>query len=361
MKIISVTHPRNTQSNLVIQKDIEDVLHTDIPWNVLYKSTVVVSGAGGFIASYIVNTLLYLNTMHNAGITVLALVRSREKATDKFSEHGEEKRLKLVVHDVNNPLEIDGNVDFIIHAASRASPSYYSKAPVDSIKPNITGTMNLLDLAKRKGTKSFLFISSGEIYGLLKDNRISIRESDYGSVDPTSVRSCYAESKRMGENICVSYCYEFGVPVKIVRPFHIYGPGMAMDDGRVQADFVSNVVAGEDIVMKSDGKNYRTFCYISDAVRAFFTVLLKGKNGEAYNVGNDTAEIQISKLASLLANRISGGKIRVIRKDREKSEHYRESPIERCRPNIEKMKSLGWKPRYSLEEGFRRTIESYRV
>lgn len=346
-------------SNLVIRQDLEEIIESKIPWGAVSNSTFLVSGANGFIASYIVKTLLYLNKKNNAGITIIALVRSREKAIEKFSEYGEEKGLKLVVHDVNNPLEIDGGVDFIIHAASRASPSYYSKAPMDSIQPNIIGTMNLLDLAKKKGTKSFLFISSGEIYGSLKDNEISIREMDYGSVDPINVRSCYAESKRMGENICVSYGYEFGIPAKIVRPFHIYGPGMAINDGRVQADFVSNVVKGENIVMKSDGKNYRTFCYISDAVRAFFTVLLKGKNGEAYNVGNDTAEIQIYELAKLLANRVSRKKIRVVHAERKKEERYMESPIERCRPSIEKIKGLGWIPRYSLEDGFRRTIESY--
>ena len=348
-----------TVSNLVIQKDIEEVIHADIPWSALYKSTVVVSGAGGFIPSYIVKTLLYLNKKDNARITVIALVRSREKATEKFSEYVEEKRLQLVVHDVNNPLEIDGSVDFIIHAASHASPRYFLIDPIGTIRPNVLGTINLLELAREKKITSFLYISSGEIYGTFADDTKSISESDSGYIDPLSVRSCYAESKRMGENICASYFHQYGVPIRIVRPFHVYGPGMAMDDGRVQADFVSNVVKGEDIVMKSDGKNYRTFCYISDAVRAFFTVLLKGKNGEAYNVGNDTAEIQINDLAKLLAHRVSRKKIQVIRQARKKEERYRESPIKRCRPNIEKIMKLGWKPRYSLEEGFRRTIENY--
>lgn len=348
-------------TNDILQEDIKEIVDAKLPWNMLSGATILISGASGFIASYLVRSLLYFNTAYKKNITVLAIARSKKHAEDKFFEYLGRKDFQLLVQDVCEPLTIEKDIDFIIHAASRASPSYYSKAPVDSIKPNITGTMNLLDLAKKKGTKSFLFISSGEIYGLLKDNRISIRESDYGSVDPTSVRSCYAESKRMGENICVSYCYEFGVPVKIVRPFHIYGPGMVMDDGRVQADFVSNIVKGEDIVMKSGGKNYRTFCYISDAVRAFFTVLLKGKNGEAYNVGNDTAEIQIYELAKLLADRVSKKKIRVVRAVRKKEERYMESPISRCRPNIEKIMSLGWKPRYSLEEGFRRTIESYRA
>lgn len=339
----------------------DDFIRNDSLLKSLFNHSVLISGASGFIGSHIVNTLLYLNKTYSAKISVIALIRDKNKAHEKFIDNLDDPLFHIQVQDVCEPFTIEKNIDFIIHAASHASPRYYLVDPVGTIKPNVLGTINVLEIAKEKQVSSFLYISSGEIYGTFADDTKPISESDSGFIDPLNVRSCYAESKRMGENICASYFHQFAVPIKIVRPFHVYGPGMAMDDGRVQADFVSNVVAGEDIVMKSDGKNYRTFCYISDAVRAFFTVLLKGKNGEAYNVGNDTAEIQISKLASLLANRISGGKIRVIRKDREKSEHYRESPIERCRPNIEKMKSLGWKPRYSLEEGFRRTIESYRV
>lgn len=348
-------------TNSILQEDIKEIVDAKLPWNMLSGATILISGASGFIASYLVRSLLYLNTAYKKNITVLAIVRSKKRAEDKFFEYLGRKDFHILVQDVSEPPKYSGKIDFIIHAASHASPKYYGRDPVGIIMPNILGTMNMLELGRSHKVQSFLFFSSGEVYGVFEKPSVIISESDYGSLDPTNVRSCYAESKRMGENLCVSWFIQHHVPIKIVRPFHVYGPGMAMDDGRVQADFVSNVVNGEDIVMKSDGKNYRTFCYISDAVRAFFTVLLKGKNGEAYNVGNDTAEIQISKLASLLANRISGGNIRVIRKDREKSEHYMESPIERCRPNIEKMKSLGWKPRYSLEEGFRRTIESYRV
>ncbi len=342
-----------------IQIKGDDDIQDEILLKSFYGHSLVISGAGGFIGTHIVRALLYLNKTHDAKITVIALVRNEDKARGKFIDYRNDPYFSIHAQDVCEPFSIEKNVDFIIHAASHASPRYYLVDPIGTMRPNVLGTINLLEIAKEKKITSFLYISSGEIYGTFSDDMKSIVESDSGYIDPLSVRSCYAESKRMGENICVSYFHQFGVPIKIVRPFHVYGPGMAMDDGRVQADFVSNVVKGEDIVMKGDGKSYRTFCYISDAVRAFFTVLLKGTNGEAYNVGNNIAEIQISNLAKLLAHRVSRKKIRVIRKGRKKDEHYRESPIKRCRPNIEKIMKLGWKPRYSLDEGFRRTIESY--
>ena len=344
---------------MAIRINGDDIIRDEILLKSLYNHSVLISGASGFIGSHIINTLLYLNRTYDAKITVIALVRDKNKAHKKFTDNLDDPHFHIHVQDVCESFTIEKDIDYIIHAASHASPRYYLKDPVGTIKPNVLGTINLLEMAKEKQISSFLYVSSGEIYGTFSDDTKSIAEPDSGYIDPLNVRSCYAESKRMGENICVSYLHQFGVPIKIVRPFHIYGPGMAMDDGRVQADFVSNVVKGEDIVMKSDGKNYRTFCYIADAVRAFFTVLLKGKNGEAYNVGNDTAEIQINDLAKLLAHSVSREKIRVVRQARKKEEHYRESPIERCRPSIEKIMKLGWKPRYSLEEGFRRTIESY--
>src|SRR3989344_3455458 len=345
--------------NPIIEQDIKAIVKRNINWNLFSRRTVLISGASGFIATYLVETLMYLNAYKNFSIRVLAVVRNKNKAVSKFSRHLKSKQLSLIIQDICEPLKIREKIDYITHAESHASPKFYSSDPVGTLKPNITGTMNLLELARNKKVKGFLFMSSGEIYGSVVNAKKEISETDYGFVDPMSLRSCYAESKRMGEAICVSWYHQYGVPIKIVRLFHTYGPGMSLDDGRVHADFVANVVRGQDIVMKSEGKSLRTFCYIADTVSAILTVLLKGRNGEVYNVGNNQAEIQIRELASLLSGIISNKEIKVIKEMRKSGEKYIESPIERCRPNIEKIKQLDWKPMYGLKDGFERTILSY--
>ena len=161
--------------------------------------------------------------------------------------------MRLLVQDVCEPVALDEPIHFIVHAASQASPKYYGTDPVGTLSANVLGTYHLLNLAATHRVEAFLFFSSGEVYGQVAPERIPIRETDYGYLDPTDVRSCYGESKRMGETMCVAWAHQFGVPAKIVRPFHTYGPGMRLDDGRVFADFVADIVHDRDIVLKSDG------------------------------------------------------------------------------------------------------------
>ncbi|KAA6336830.1 GDP-6-deoxy-D-mannose reductase [termite gut metagenome] len=166
-------------------------------------------------------------------------------------------------------------------------------------------------MAKRNPIVSFLYFSSGEVYGKVNDSIATVSETDYGYLDPMNVRSCYGESKRMGENICISYMHQYGIPVKVVRPAHTYGPGMDLNDGRVFADFVRDVAHNNNIVMHSDGSNSRAFCYLSDATIAFFIVLLYGTNGEAYNVANPLCEITIIELAEKLVKLFPDKKLKV--------------------------------------------------
>jgi len=249
----------------------------------------------------------------------------------------------------------------ILHAASQASPKYFGTDPVGTLNANVLGTYNLLELAREKRSEEFLFFSTGEVYGEVDEARMPIREDGYGYVDPVNVRSCYAESKRMGETMCVAWSHQHGVPVKIVRPFHTYGPGMRLDDGRVFADFVANVVQGQDIVMKSDGSAIRAFCYVADATVGFFEVVRKGGNREAYNIGNDKGEASILELANVLANLFPDRPLKIIRKETLSGNQYLQSKINRACPDISKVRALGWEPRYSVEEGFRRTVRSFLV
>jgi nucleoside-diphosphate-sugar epimerase len=345
----------------IIQEDLKSILSTNLPWNKLAGKTVLISGANGFLPAYIAETLLYFNEYNNwKPIKIIGLVRNKEKALSRFRLYQSRLDLKLIIQDVCSPVILDEKVDYIIHAASQASPIYYGRDPVGTLSANIIGTYNLLNLAKDHVIQGFLFFSSGEVYGEVSSSQIPTRENDYGYIDPVNIRSCYGESKRMGETMCTAWFNQYSVPTKIVRPFHTYGPGMSLDDGRVYADFISDILHDRNITMKSDGSAIRTFCYLADAVQGFFTVLLKGEVGQAYNVGGDArSAISISDLAHRLIALFPEKELKVVREQNNRSSEYLQSKISRNCPNISKIQKLGWNPRTSIEEGFLRTIKSF--
>ena len=344
--------------NKIIIEDLERILNQPVPWRLLKNKTVLVTGASGFISTYFIEMLFYLNNKKGYDIKVIALVRDKKFAVARFSQHLSDPNFKLLVQDVCKQINIKNNIDYIIHAASQASPKIYGKDPVGTLSANILGTINTLELAKKNKTIGYLFLSSGEIYGEVDNKMIPTKETDYGYLDPINLRSCYAESKRMGENMCVSWSHQYFVPAKIARLFHTYGPGMKLKDGRVFADFVSNIVHNENIVLNSDGSAKRTFCYLSDTVTACFLILLKGKNGEVYNLGQEK-ETSIIDLANLLIGMFPEKKLKVIRKENISAEGYIKSTISRACPDVSKLRKLGWKPIVDIKTGFKRTIISY--
>lgn len=348
-------------SNIIIQEDLKTIYNSDIDWTKFFNTTILITGANGFLPAYLVESLLYLNFINpKNNVKVIGLVRNIENAKNRFSEYIGSSNLEFIEQDVSDPIIFKQKVDYIIHAASQASPKYYGTDPVGTLKANVLGTINLLDFARIKEIKSFLYFSSGEVYGELESHQIPVEENTFGYLNPMNVRACYAESKRMGENICVSYFHQYNVPIKIVRPFHTYGPKMKLDDGRVYADFVSNILNNEDISMNSDGSAIRAFCYLTDATVGFFKALQDGKNGEAYNVGNSNEEYSILELAEILISLYPEKNLKVIRQLSENNNNYLKSPLTRNSPNIGKMKKFGWKPKVSVEKGFKRTIESYK-
>lgn len=346
--------------NPVVAEDVEWILAHPLPWDKLRGSNVIVSGAAGFLPAYLVETLGALNR-RGSRINVLGLVRTPRKALERLG-HLLDAGVTLREHDISQPLPTDlAAAEFIVHAASPASPRFYGTDPVGTLKANTLGTAYLLDHAARHGTTSFLYFSSGEVYGIPVDSSRRLSETDFGYLDPTTVRACYAESKRIGETMCVSWAQQHGIPARIVRPFHTYGPGMSLNDGRVFADFVADVVARRDIVLKSDGLAIRPFCYLADATVAFFSILLMGEAGRAYNVGNPNAEISVGDLAELLVGLYPQLGLKVMRAATRtaRASEYLQSPISRSTPNIARMAGLGWSPVTGLREGFRRTIRSF--
>lgn len=346
--------------NKIIKEDLEEISREALPWERLRNKKVLVTGGAGFLASYLVQALIAVGRKYNLNCQVICVVRNLNAAKKRYEHYQVGTDLLLFEQDVSLPLaQSFPAADLIIHSASQASPKFYGVDPVGTLKANSVGTMYLLEHAVKTKSQKFMFFSSGEIYGIPIDSNRLIGESDYGYLDPVDVRSCYSESKRIGENMCISWAKQFGLDVSIVRPFHTYGPGMALDDGRVFADFVADVVAGRDIVLKSDGLARRPFCYISDAVLAFLVVLLKGRQAEAYNVANPHAEVSVSDLANIIANLFPGKGIGVRFDIPPVANSYLKSPIARQLPSIEKIAALGWRPQIDIASGFRRTIMSY--
>lgn len=329
-----------------------------LPWRRLSGKSILVTGATGMIPGYLVETLLFLNkTLPKMKMKIYGLARNRQKASLRYQDDLENKRLNLLIQDVSLPLKCRQRFDLIIHAASLASPIHFKSNPIGTIMPNVFGTCHLLEHAQKSKSELFLFISSPDVYGDTSE-KSAISEDDYGYLDPLAQRSCYGESKRMGETLCLAWQNQNNIPVKIVRPFHVYGPGLNLDDGRVFSDFVSNVVRKQNILIKGQGNEYRTFCYLADAVLAIFTVLFFGRKGQAYNIGNDQGEIQIKKLAQLLVKLFPQYQLKVVFAQ-QRNKDYLKSPNKRGYPDTTKLKQLKWLPHYSLEEGFKRTIRSF--
>jgi len=343
--------------NFIVTQDLKEIVSEHLPWEKFFNSTVVVTGASGILPSYMVETFLYLNEIFDANIKVVGVFRNFEKALKRFSAYEGRRDLILIKHDVCRPFTFEGDVHYVIHAAGQASPKFYGKDPVGTLEGHALGTANFLKFAAEKNAKDFLYFSSCAVYGNPFEKIID--EKFLSVVNPLNLRECYPLGKLAGENFCVAYNHQYGVPFKILRIAHTYGPMMPLNDGRVFADFVANILHNENISLNSDGSAERPLLYISDAVRAYFKILLEGKNAEAYNVVSEEY-ITVLDLARLLVNLFPEKNLKVTF-NKAIAEGY--IPAEKnnsaIRIDISKLKNLGWQQKYSIREGFTRTIKSF--
>ncbi|MGN1311388.1 MAG: NAD-dependent epimerase/dehydratase family protein [Bacilli bacterium] len=338
--------------NKIIREDVLQIINDNYQaMTKLKNTTFLITGASGMIGSYLVNTLLVLNENYNMNIKIIILVRNKNKLDDYVLHNN---YVEIIEQDVINEIKYQGNIDYIIHAASPASPKIMKDYPFETNLANTVGTYNTLNLAIDKKVKCYLFISSREIYGQPADGQELFTENGkLGYVDPLVPRNGYAEGKKAAENMCVSAKEEYNINTKIVRLAHIYGPGMSINDGRVQADFLKNVLNNQNIVMKSNGESVRTYTYISDAINAIFKVMLLSKD-IVYNISDENSKTTIRQLAETLVM-LADEKIKI---DLKLEESNGTAAFTLGILSSEKIRSeLHWTPLYDIKGGFSRTIK----
>ena len=341
-----------------VYRDALEIAEADIPWEQLKNSSVLITGGGGFIGGYLSMALLIRNDIYGDNIHVTALVRNRERAEKKFNKLLVRDDFSLCVQDVNEPIQAE-SVDYVIHAASQASNIQFENDPVGTITANLTGTQNVLDFAKKSGAKATLIVSSLKVYGTLYGEENGITEDDCGYLDFTSYKNCYAMGKRAAETLAACYCREFGMNVKLARPAYIYGAA-SLDDDRVWAQFIANVVKKQDILLKSNGAARRSFCYVTDTATALLTVLLKGENAVPYNIANEQSDTTIRGFARAACEAFPERNINLSFADPEDEKEPEElvTPLRQVPEILDstRLKKLGWQPKVSLIEGIKRAV-----
>lgn len=332
-----------------------DILHAAnicLPWEKLDGCNILITGATGLIGSCIVEALM-AHAPRN--FDIYACGRNERRAKDRFQDYWNDSKFHFVQYDVASPLASSVDFHYVIHAASNASPNFFATKPVEVIFANILGVKNLMEYGLKHNMKRLLYVSSGEVYG--EGNGDEFSEDYSGYVNPLLSRNCYPSSKRTAENLCVCYVEEYGVDCVIARPCHVYGPHFTESDNRVYAQFIRNVLDGNDIVMKSTGVQFRSWCYVVDCVSALLYILLKGENKEAYNVADEGSNISIKELADMVAS-IAGKK--VVQDIPADSEKVGYNLVKKSVFKTERLRSLGWSVEGTMREKMEKTINELR-
>lgn len=330
--------------------DVRKAASAALPWEKLEGKNILVAGATGLIGGSVVDVLMQKKDVH---CHVYAAGRNKTRAEQRFNDYLKGNNFDFIEMDVTKPILHDIDFHFIIDAASGANPKLYSTDPVGVMRANFNGVDNLLSYGCAHKLQKFVYVSSGEVYG--EGNGEKFTEKDSGYVDPTQFRSCYPSSKRAAETLCVSYAHQFGADVSIARPSHVYGPFFTESDTRVYAQFIRNVMRGEDIVMKSSGAQFRSWCYVVDCASALLYILLKGEKAEAYNVADDTSNISIRQLAEMIAG-LAGKKVSIqLPPDAEKAGY---TTITKAVFDTGKLEGLGWQVSGNMKEKMAATISA---
>lgn len=339
-----------------LQEDLERLAQCGLPFEAFDGKAILVTGATGLVGSQTVRALAAINRLRRTNIQILAMIRNLRKAQQIFGDLLQRGDIYPVVADLNGEISIPSPVDYIIHCAAVTASKTMVTKPVETIVTAIRGTRSILELAREKHVTAFCYLSSMEVYGQWDGSR-EVTEDVMGYVDPLVIRSNYPMSKRMCENLCACYQSEYGVGIRIARLAQTFGAGVLPGETRVFAQFAQSVLSGQDIVLHTRGLSEGNYCYTADTIRALFTILLKGENGQAYNVCNEAAHTTIAGMAEFAAKVLAEGRIHVVY-DIPEDNRFGYAADTRMRLSSAKLRALGWEPQYSLEDCYRRMIGS---
>jgi len=321
-------------------------------------TTVLVTGAAGFLLSHLIDVLAAWNQRAPRPCRVLALDSFRTGLPERVRHLDRAAGIEWIEHDVATAFVPEGPISWILHGASIASPTFYRRHPLETIDANVGGTRQMLELARTQPVRGVLHLSSSEVYGDPTPDAIPTPETYPGRVSFTGPRACYDESKRLGETLCTLYHRLHEVPVRTVRPFNVYGPGQRLDDRRIIPDLMRAALDRVPIVLLSDGRATRSFCYVRDFIRGLLRVWVRGAAGNAYNLGNDE-EVSIASAATMVAGLVGPPPLEVRHDRSDDPDYVTDNPQRRC-PDLAKVRALGWRPTVPLAEGLARTLASYR-
>lgn len=342
--------------NRIVSADLKHICSTT-DWSAFDGKSILITGANGHIATYLTYSFLFAIQAGKLNATVIALSRNGEKLRAVYAPFIGMSYFRGLEADVSEKIDLKERVDYIFHFAGNASPYHISTDPVGILKANIQGTFNVAELAKRNAGCKIIYSSSREVYGK-NDSEERLSEKSFGSLDPVLPRSCYPESKRASEAVLAAYGNQYGVGYGIARIAHCYGPGMNLsDDGRVMSDFLDKALGGDDIVIHSDGSMLRAFCYVGDVIRGL--LILAAYNGpgrNTFNLSNETEEISILDLARLIAGKVPGIRVEVLKRDIDTGKYCADK---RVPLDCSALMELGWSPEIGLKEGIARTFESF--
>ena len=333
--------------NIIQEQDITEFIKHFPLSDDLEESSFMITGATGLIGSTLVKCLFALKK----DIHITVPIRSKQKALDIYEDSASQPTI-VECDLLEYCTTLDEEFDYIIHCASPTAGKYMNEHPVETYELAVETTRALLQYARKHTIKGMVYVSSLEYYGQNFDDQI-ITEDFQGYVDATSARSSYPMGKRAAEYLCASYALEYGIPAKVARLTQTFGAGVAADDNRVFAQFARSVMAGTDIILHTTGESAKPYCYTTDCASAILTILLKGANGEAYNVTNQDTYISIRSMAEFLRDNFNS-QIKVTVEEHPEMGY---APVTKLHLSSEKLMALGWKPRYDLKEMFRRLME----
>lgn len=337
--------------------DLDAVLQRFPEIRALENRRVMITGAAGLVCSAVADLFFRYNETHENKIHLLAAGRWPEEMENRFGDYVKKDYFTFVRYDAaRTDNELTLPCDYIIHGASNAFPEMIVKEPVETMLSNFLGMKYLLDYARTAHVKRVLYISSSEIYGQKADDQ-PYREGEYGYIDLLNPRNSYSVGKRAAETLCASYAAQYGVESVIVRPGHIYGPTASPQDNRVASAWAYAAARGEDIVMKSDGAQLRSYCYCLDCASAMLKILLSGENTHAYNISNPESVVRIRDMAALLAQ---AGDVRLVRQEATAAEKKGFNPMENSSLDSAGLIGLGWQGMFHADTGFTHTVRILR-